>query len=125
MIKLEDVKIGDYVLVESEGRTWQCEVARLNHDEKEIAVNNGVQDFYFKAEDLRPIPLDEQQLLKLNFQKQKMEDGSVKYLKGAFRIQISAEGNFSNFEMWYRDEKRHMLHPIGVHDLQNHYMAMT
>src|SRR5438067_8455056 len=125
MIKFQDLKIGNYVLVQSEGKTWQGEVTRLNHDEKQIAVNNGVQDFYFDADDLKPIPLDEEQLMKLNFQKQKMEDGTVKYMKGAFRIQIPAEGSFSDFEMWYRDEKRHMLHPIAVHDLQNHYMAMT
>src|SRR5438045_3442415 len=104
MIKFQDLKIGDYVLVESEGRTWQGEVTRLNHDEKQIAVNNGVQDFYFDAENLRPIPLDDEQLTKLGFQKQKMDNGSVKYMKGAFRIQIPSEGNFSEFEIWYRDE---------------------
>ena len=37
------------------------------------------------------IPLDEEQLFKLKFTKQKC-DGSVKYLKGAFRIMLPAKG---------------------------------
>ncbi len=46
-------------------------------------------------------------------------------MKGAFRIQTPQQDNFSNFEIWYRDEKRIMLHPISVHQLQNHYLEMT
>jgi hypothetical protein len=69
--------------------------------------------------------LEDDQLSKLNFQRQENEDGSVKYLKGAFRIQIPAPDNFSRFEIWYRDEKRQIMHPIGVHELQNHYFDMT
>ena len=125
MIKFSELKTGDYVLAESDGQAWAGEVTDFNHDEKEISVYNGVQDFWFKDEDLYPLPLDEKQLLKLKFQKHVNEDGSVKYLKGAFRIQTPQQDNFSNFEIWYRDEKRIMLHPISVHQLQNHYLDMT
>ena len=125
MIKFSELKKGDYVLAESDGQAWQGEVTDFNHDEKEIAVYNGVQDFYFKSEDLYPLTLDESQLMKLKFQKQVNDDGSVKYMKGAFRIQTPAQDNFNNFELWYRDEKRTMLHPISVHQLQNHYHDMT
>lgn len=125
MIKFQEIKNGDYVLADNDGQVWQGEVVNLNRDEKEICVNNGIQDFWFKAEDLKSLPLDEEQLMKLKFQKQENEDGSVKYLKGAFRIGIPEKGNFSRFEIWYRDEKRQMMHPIGVHDLQNHYLDMT
>ncbi len=125
MIKFNDLKQGDYVLAETDGQAYQGEVTDFNNDEKEIAVNNGVQEFYFKSEDLYPIPLDEEQLLKLKFTKQVNEDGSVKYLKGAFRIQTPEQDNFSNFEMWYRNEKRIMQRHIGVHELQHHYEAMT
>ena len=125
MIKFSELKTGDYVLAESDGQSWTGEVTDFNHDEKEVSVFNGVQDFWFKAEDLYPLPLDENQLLKLKFQKHVNEDGSVKYLKGAFRIQTPQQDNFSNFEIWYRDEKRIMLHPISVHQLQNHYLEMT
>jgi hypothetical protein len=125
MIKFNDLKAGDYVLAESDGQAWEGEVTDFNHDEKEISVYNGVQEFYFKSEDLYPIPLDENQLLKLKFKKHVNEDGSVKYMKGAFRIQTPQQDNFSNFEMWYRYEKRIMTQPISVHQLQTHYLEMT
>ena len=125
MIKFQDLKVGDYVLAQQDGTTWAGEVSNLNHDEKEICVDNGVQGFWFKAEQLNPLPLDEQQLMELNFHKEELSDGSVKYKKGAFRIQIPEKDDFSHFEMWYRDEKRVMIHPIFVHQLQNHYLEMT
>jgi hypothetical protein len=125
MIKFSELKAGDYVMAESDGQAWEGEVTDFNNDEKEISIYNGVQDFWFKGEDLYPLPLDEKQLLKLNFKKQVNGDGSVKYMKGAFRIQTPEQDNFSNFEIWYRDEKRIMLHPISVHQLQNHHLQMT
>lgn len=125
MIKFNELKNGDYVLAESDGQAYQGEVTDFNHDEKEICVNNGVQDFWFKSEDLYPLPLDEEQLFKLKFSKHENEDGSIKYMKGAFRLQIPEKDNFSNFVIWYRDEKRVIQHHIGVHELQNHYADMT
>ena len=125
MIRFQDIKVGDYVMANNDGTIWQGEVTDLNRDEKEICVNNGVQDFWFKDEELLPVPLNEEQLMKLKFQKHENADGSVKYMKGAFRIQVPVKDDFSKFEIWYRDEKRQILHPIGVHELQNHYQAMT
>ncbi len=125
MIKFSDLKQGDYVLAETDGQAYQGEVSDFNNDEKEISVDNGVQEFWFKAEDLYPIPLDEEQLFKLKFIKQVNEDGSVKYLKGAFRIQTPEQDNFSNFDIWYRNEKRVIQNHIALHELQNHYLEMT
>jgi hypothetical protein len=125
MIKFSDLKEGDYVLAESDGQAWEGEVTDFNHDEKEISVYNGIQDFWFKGEDLFPLPLDEKQLIKLKFKKQVNDDGSVKYMKGAFRIQTSSQDDFSHFEIWYRNETRVMTQPISVHQLQNHYLEMT
>ena len=125
MIKFSELKKGDYVLAESDGQAWRGEVVDFNHDEKEVCVNTGVQDLYFMPEDLYPLPVDEEQLLKLKFTRQVNEDGSVKYMKGAFRIQTHKQDDFSQFEIWYRDEKRIMTHPIPMHVLQNHYAAMT
>ncbi|MEO6638971.1 MAG: hypothetical protein ABIN25_11890 [Ginsengibacter sp.] len=125
MIKYSELKQGDYVLAESDGQAWQGEVTGFNSDEKEVSIYNGVQDFYFKADDLYPIPLDENQLMKLKFHKEINENGSVKYSKGPFRLQCSAQDNFTKFEIWHRNEKRIMLHPISVHELQNHYYSIT
>ncbi len=125
MIIFQELKTRDYVLAEYDGKITQGEVTNFNRDEKEICVNNGVQDFWFKAEQLNPLPLDDEQLTKLNFQREQNEDGSVKYLKGAFRILLPSANDFSRFEIWYRDEKRQVMQPIGVHTLQNHYLEMT
>lgn len=125
MIKFNELKKGDYVLAESDGQAWRGEVMEFNHDEKEICVNNGVQGLYFSPEALFPLPVDEEQLLKLKFTKHVNEDGSVKYMKGAFRIRTPKQDDFSHFEIWYRDEKRIMTHEIPMHVLQNHYTAMT
>ena len=46
-------------------------------------------------------------------------------MKGAFRMMLLANNDFSKFEIWYRDEHRHIIHPIFVHQLQNHYYDMT
>lgn len=125
MIKFSDLQKGDYVLAESDGQAWQGEVTDFNHDEKEVCVNNGIQDFWFLPEDLYPIPVDEDRLLKMNFRKQVNEDGSVKYMKDAFRILTPRQDEFSNYEIWYRDEKRQIIQPIYLHQLQNHYLQMT
>lgn len=125
MIKFSELKQGDYVLAKSDGQAWQGEVTDFNNDEKEIAVNNGVQEFWFKSEDLLPIVLDEAQLMKMKFKKVLNEDGSVKYMKDAFRILTFGQDNFQKFEIWYRDEKRQILQPIYLHQLQNHYLEMT
>ena len=125
MIKFSELNKGNYVLAESDGQAWQGEITDFNNDEKEISVNNGIQDFWFKAENLYPIPVDEARLLKMNFRKVVNEDGSVKYMKDAFRLLTPKQDEFSHYEIWYRDEKRQILEPIYLHQLQNHYMEMT
>jgi hypothetical protein len=125
MIKFSELNKGNYVLAESDSQAWQGEITDFNNDEKEISVNNGIQDFWFKAKDLYPIPVDEARLLKMNFRKVVNEDGSVKYMKDAFRLLTPKQDEFSHYEIWYRDEKRQILEPIYLHQLQNHYMEMT
>jgi len=63
--------------------------------------------------------------MNFKFHKQVNDDGTIKYLKGAFRILIPKEGDFSRMEIWYRDETRHITHSIYVHNLQNHFYDMT
>ena len=63
--------------------------------------------------------------MKLRVHKQENEYGTVKYMKGAVRMMLPANNNFSKFEIWYRDEHRHILQPINVHQLQNHFYEMT
>jgi len=85
-------------------------------------VDTGSQEFWYETEQLSRIPLDEEQLMKLKFHKQVNDDGSVKYSKGAFRMMIPKAGDFSKFEIWYRDERRQIMQPISVHQLQKPFL---
>src|ERR1700712_4810904 len=125
MIKMQDLKIGDYVLADYDGENWEGLVKDLNFEDKEVCLETDVQDFWFKPEALSPIPLNDDQLLKLNFEKQENEDGSVKYLKGPFRVFLPNKSDFSTMEIWYREDRRHLTHALSVHELQNHYQQMT
>lgn len=125
MIKFQDIKIGDYLMADNDGDTLQGEVVNLNRDEKQVCVNTGTQEFWFETEQLKAIPLDNAQLEKLKFTKQINADGTIKYMKGAFRMMLTSEDNFLTTEIWYRDEKRHIIQPLTVHQLQNHYHEMT
>ena len=125
MIKFNDIKIGDYMMGEFEGKMWEGEVTRLNGDEKQVCLLTSVQEFWFSTDHLHPIPLDENALLNLNFSKQEGEDGSVKYSKGAFRLVAPKAGDFSSIEMWYREDRRHHPNVHFVHQLQNQYLDMV
>lgn len=125
MIKFNELKVGDLVMVEFDGNKLEGEVRDLNGDEKQVCVESDVQDFWYETDHIYPIPLDEGQLFKLGFQKHDNEDGSVKYMKGAFRVLIHQPNTFSNFEMWYREDRRHISQATSVHDFQNKYLDMT
>ena len=125
MIKFHEIKVGDYLIADNDGDKKEGEVTNLNGNEKQVCVNTGAQDFWYETEQLSAIPLDDDQLTKLKFLKEDNEDGTVKYMKGAFRMMLPAKDNFSRFEIWYRDEHRQILQPINVHQLQNHFYDMT
>ncbi len=125
MIRLQELKAGDYVMAEFEGERVKGVVKDVSRDGKMACVETDVQEFWFDPEVLHPIPLDEEQLLALNFQRQELPDYSVKYLKGPFRILLTTPGDFSRLDMWYREDRRHIDHHLTVHELQNHYSQMT
>ncbi len=125
MIKFQELKKGDHVIADFEGDKKRGEVEELNSNEKQVCVNTGAQSFWFSTDQLFPLPLTEEELFNFKFDRQNEPDGTVKYLKGAFRILISGEGNFSRFVIWYRDEQRQITEPISLHTLQNHFFEMT
>lgn len=124
MIKFSALKPGDYVTVNFDGMQSAGVVTMLNREDKEVCVQTDVQGFWFKPEDLEPIAVNDQQLVRMGFERED-QDGGVKYKKGAFRIQLQEAGNFNDYEIWYREDRRHIKEPIGVHELQNHYLQMT
>ena len=124
MLKLGDLKSGDIVSLNHEGDNREGTVVRVSHENKQALVDNGVQEFWYDLDEIRPIPLDEKQLTTLGFVKDE-SNGTVKYKKDSFRLVIPREGDFSNIEMWWREDRRHFNFPLGVHDLQNLYHDMT
>ena len=126
MIPIHELKVGDYVIAEFEGARWNGEVTRLNTDEKQICVQTEVQEFWYEEEHLFPIPLSDESLAWLNFTKEELPDGSVKYKKGSFRILISDKNDFSSYkDVWYREDRRDNPDIRYVHQLQNQYLQMT
>lgn len=124
MIKLSDLKPGDIVMIMDEGTEREGVVADVSQNENMVCVDNGVQEFWYSPSQILSIPLNEEQLFKLGFQRQDT-DGGIKYLRGPFRIMLAQEGNFSDFEIWYREDHRRFHVPMTVHELQNHYLQMT
>lgn len=125
MIKFSEIKVGDYVMAEYDGQLRHGEVNRLNGDEKQVCVETDVQEFWYETEHLFPIAITDEQMMKLNFTKEAMTDGSVKYKKGSFRLVILKKDDFSTVEMWWREDRRQHPNVHYIHQLQNHYYDMT
>ncbi len=126
MLPFNQIRIGNLLRVEYKHRICEGEVVDLNRDEQQICVDTGVQEFWFDSKDVFPIPLNDAELLKLNFAKQVYADtGEVKYSKDAFRLIIPSADDFSNIEMWYREDRRHHPDVHSIHQLQNFYREMT
>lgn len=124
MLKIGKLKSGDLIMVNDEGILREGTVVKINHEENQALVDNGVQEFWYTPEEMTAIPLDEEQLLKLGFSREET-DGTVKYKKDSFRLVTPKKGDFSNLEMWWREDRRHFSFPLGVHELQNLHYDMT
>lgn len=124
MLKIGHLKEGDIISINDEGVTREGTVVKVSHEENQALVDNGIQEFWFNPEEMTAIPLDEDQLLKLGFTREE-EDGTVKYKRDSFRLVTPKKGDFSNLEMWWREDRRHFSFPLGVHELQNLHLDMT
>ena len=124
MLKIGNLKAGDIVSVNDEGVIREGTVVSISHEENQALVDNGVQEFWYGPEEMTALPLDESQLLALGFTKEEI-DGAMKYKKDSFRLVTPKKGDFSNVEMWWREDRRHFSFPLGVHELQNLHMDMT
>ena len=124
MLKIGHLKSGDIISVNDEGVIREGTVVQINREENQALVDNGVQEFWYSPEDMSPVPLDENQLLAFGFSREEIE-GAVKYKKDSFRLVTPKKGDFSNVEMWWREDRRHFSFPLGVHELQNLHLDMT
>lgn len=125
MVKLNELKPGDIMMVLDEGGVErEGIVTDISKDEKLVCVDNGIQEFWYEPAQLVPIPLTEEQLFKLGFERQDTALGA-KYIRGPFRVLVKDPGNYTKLEIWYREDHRVFNHPLYVHELQNHYLQMT
>ncbi|HQV07308.1 MAG: hypothetical protein R2796_09125 [Chitinophagaceae bacterium] len=124
MLKIGHLKSGDLIMVNDEGIMREGTVVKISHEENKAFVNNGVQEFWYTPEEMTAVPLDETQLMKFGFTKEE-NDGAVKYKKDSFRLVTPKKDDFTNIEMWWREDRRHFGFPLGVHELQNLYYDMT
>lgn len=124
MLKIGNLKSGDIITVNDEGIMREGTVISISHEENQALVNNGVQEFWYNPDEMHAVPLDENQLKRLGFTSEET-DGLVKYKKDSFRVVTPRKGDFSNLEMWWREDRRHFNVPLGVHEFQNLYLDMT
>jgi hypothetical protein len=125
MVKITEYKEGDVVHVIDAGVERVGVVTDITREDKMVCVDNGIQEFWYPVDEIIPVPLTEDQLLNtLGFEKEETLEGN-KYKKGPFRVVVHDPGNYTNLEVWYREDHRHFNHAIYVHELQNHHLQMT
>lgn len=127
MIKFSELKQGSHVMAAYDGDVKRGEIAEIKKSEKQVCINLGEQTFWFDTGKglLTAIPITDAELTNFKFTKLVNTDGSVKYSKGAFRLLIPQQNDFSRIEMWYRDETRNFAAPMALHTLQTHFFEMT
>lgn len=126
MIHFSELKHGNHVMVLNEGTWMEGVVQHINPDDGgQVEVTTGVQTNWYSIPEIESIPLSEEQLLRFGFEKEVMESGNMKYKHGAFRVLAGPTKLFTDFLMWYREEKSHITYPMTVHQFQNRYEAMV
>lgn len=125
MIKISDLQEGDVVNVLDEGVEREGVVTDVSREENQACIDNGIQEFWYNPETLHPLPMTEDRLVNLlGFEKEDTADGT-KFKKGAFRLLVKDPGNYTNLDLWYREDHRHFNHPLYLHELQNLHLQMT
>ena len=124
MLKILHLKQGDIIGIDDAGVMREGTLINISREENQALVDNGIQEFWYSPEEMHPLPLNENHLLRLGFTKEET-DGIVKYKKGSFRLVTPIKGDFSNIEMWWREDRRHFGNSLGVHELQNLHLDMT
>lgn len=125
MVKITDLKPGAIVNILEEGIEREGVVTNVSREENMACVDNGIQEFWYSPDQIVPVPMTEDRLIHtLGFEKEETPEG-VKFKKGPFRMLVHDPGNYTNLDIWYREDRRHFNHPLYLHELQNHHLDMT
>lgn len=127
MIKIQELKQGDFVIAVFEDVERRGTVAEVAVDDKmaRVITENGKQDFWYDVDHLFPIGLSDAEMGRFGFDREILPDGAIKYKKNAFRMVIPRENDFSEVEIWYREDIRKNPNVHAVHQLQNQFHQMT
>lgn len=127
MIKIQELKQGDFVIAVFEDVERRGTVAEVATDDKmaRVITENGKQDFWYDMDHVFPIALSDAEMGRFGFDREILPDGAIKYKKNAFRLVIPRENDFSEVEIWYREDIRKNPNVHAVHQLQNHFHQMT
>lgn len=121
MLTLSELKIGDVVRADFEGQFRVGEVEEINAGSHQALVHHGENDLWYNIRDLYAVPVNEEHLAEFGFLK--TADGR-KWEKGPFSLTIVPD-EANGAILHYRDETRYVHDLRFMHQLQNHYHAMT
>jgi hypothetical protein len=126
MLKLNELKEGDIVMVDFEGQMRVGDIMEVSRGDKKAKVAHEDNEFWYEAEHIFAVPLDDEHLLELGFIRLSDEkvDGKL-YERGPFSFQLVQNGPDKHYLLHYRDETRHIHELNYLHQLQHHYKGMT
>ena len=124
MVKVQELKQGDIVRIVQDTTEREGTVVQVSRQENMVLIDNDVQEFWYTPGQIAAIPLTEKELFNLGFEREDVPEGA-KYKKGPFRVLVHDPGNYTNLDIWYREDRRHFNHPIYIHELQNLHLQMT
>ncbi len=125
MIKVNDLKEGDIVMVDFDGQKTTGDVTEVSIGNKMAKVAHGEQEYWYEINDLYAVPITDEQLKELGFVEKESDNGHTIYERGPFSLQFIKKGEDQHTDLHYRDETRHIHDLVYIHQLQNHYHAMT
>lgn len=127
MINIHELRQNNFVIAVFEEIERRGIVAEIAVDDKMVRVitEHGNQDFWYDEHQVFPIALTDGEMRRFGFEKEKLDDGAVKYKKDAFRLVAPKEDDFSFVEVWYREDIRKNPNVHALHQLQNQFHQMT
>ncbi len=128
MINFSELKVGDIVLAKYEEQLQEGKILQVDGETRQVCIlTHDDQENWYTAEELFPIPVTEEQLIKLKFRKTDqapINGNGQAFIRGPFTV-LLAQGDHPKITLHYRDETRNIAGSIMVHQLQNHYHGMT
>ena len=126
-MKATDLRIGNLVTDKWSVGKYPFKIVSIG---KNICHYFGNQEFSAKYEDLEPIPLTEEWLLKFGFEKAKHSHGYDCYIKDGFDFDIVSHGRYWVLAIYTDESCTDSLYFAHgrfeyVHQLQNLYFSIT